>query len=222
MTLKSAAKAASEFSKPFFLKRQKIKNPFCVIECGMTEKILPSPALQTVFVSREISNCPLISDMIQLGRSLKQYGITDNESGMLSLNYGKRMLINAKNVDIKTMTQQDVVEIVDYDPLKNIMMAIGSKDPCREAPVHWIIQKARHDINALLQINSITIYKKLEGMLPTTEKETQPGTLERAKEILRTARKEKTIAIRNEGVLFAGMQLREIQKALENQLGEQK
>ena len=27
------------------------------------------------------------------------------------------------------LKQQDVVEIVDYDPLKNVMMVIGTKDP---------------------------------------------------------------------------------------------
>ncbi len=184
----------------------------------MNEKILPSPALQTLFVSREVSNCPLISEMIKLGQSLQQFGVADKDVGIVSLNYGKRMLINAKNVDTKQMNQQDVVEIVDYDPLKNIMMVIGSKDPCLEAPVHWIIQKARHDINALLQINSPVLFEKLHGIHPATEKETPPGTLERAKEILRTLRKEKTILIKNEGVFMAGINLKEIQEALVKQL----
>jgi hypothetical protein len=188
----------------------------------MNEKILPSPTLQTIFVSREVSNCPLISEMIKLGQSLKQFGVADKDIGIVSLNYGKRMLINAKNVDAKQMNQQDVVEIVDYDPLKNIMMVIGSKDPCLEAPAHWIIQKARHDINALLQINSPVLLEKLHGSLPVTEKVTPPGTLERAKEILKTLRKEKTILIKNEGVMLAGINVKEIQEALVKQLGGRK
>jgi len=188
----------------------------------MNERILPSPVLQTLFVSRETSNCPLISEMIKLGQRLEELGFADKETGIVSLDYGKRLLINAKNVDVKKMKQSDVVEIVDYDPLKSIMMVIGTKDPCLETPVHWIIQKARHDINALLQINSTTLFEKLKGTLPTTEKETQLATLDRAKEILKTLRNGKTILIKNEGILFAGINLKEIQDTLLNYLGVQK
>jgi hypothetical protein len=188
----------------------------------MNERISPNPTLQTLFVSRETSNCPLISEMIKLGQILEELGLADKELGIVSLDYGKRLLINAKNVDVKKMKQQDVVEIVDYDPLKNIMMVIGTKDPCLETPVHWIIQKARHDINALLQINSKTLFEKLRETLPTTEKETQPATLDRAKEILKTLRTGKTILIKNEGILFAGINIKEIQNALINYLGVQK
>jgi hypothetical protein len=188
----------------------------------MNERILPSPILQTLFVSRETSNCPLISEMIKIGQILEEFGLADKELGIVSLDYGKRLLIHAKNVDVEKMKQQDVVEIVDYDPLKNIMMVIGTKDPCIETPVHWIIQKARHDINALLQINSKTLFEKLRETLPTTEKETQPATLERAKEILKTLRTGKTILIKNEGILFAGINIKEIQNALLNYLGVQK
>jgi hypothetical protein len=187
----------------------------------MNERILPSPVLQTVFVSRETSNCPLISEMIKIGKKLEEIGLADKETGIVSLNYGKRLLINA-NINIKKMNQQDIVEIVDYDPLKNVMMVIGSKDPCLETPVHWIVQKARYDINALLQINSITLFERLKGTLPTTENETKPITLDRAKDILKTLRTGKTILIKNEGILFVGINITEIQDALLNSLGVQK
>ncbi len=176
----------------------------------MTERILPAPAIQTLYVSRETSHCPLLSDMIRLGQSLQDTGLTDKEIGILSLDYGKRLLINAKNADLKKITQSDVVEIVDYDPLKNIMMVIGLNDPTIETPVHWIIQKARQDVNAILQINSTTLYEKFRHTLPATEKDTKPGTLERAMDILRTLQKGKTILIKNEGIIFVGLNGKEI------------
>lgn len=188
----------------------------------MNERILPSPALQTLFVSRETSNCPLISEMIKLGQNLQEQGLTDTETGIISLDYGKRLLINAKNIDIKKMIQQDVVEIVDYDVLKNIMMVIGPKDPHLETPVHWIIQKARHDVNALLQINSPALYERFQKTLPVTEKETQSDSLEQAKDILKTLRNGKTILLKNKGILFAGINIKEITVAMHTYLGEQK
>jgi hypothetical protein len=188
----------------------------------MTERILPAPALHTLFVSRETSNCPLLSDMVTLGQSLQEVGLTDKDTGILSMDYGKRLLINAKNADLKKLTQQDIVEIVDYDPLKNIMMVIGLNDPTLETPVHWIIQKARHDVNAVLQINSTSLFERFQNMFPTTENDTQPGTLERAMEILRTLRNGKTILIKNEGIVFVGINGKEIHEALIRYLEVQK
>jgi hypothetical protein len=180
----------------------------------MNKRILPAPALHTLFVSRETSNCPLLSEMITLGQGLQEFGLTDTETGILSLDYGKRLLINATNVDIKKITQQDIVEIIDYDPLKHIMMVIGLNDPSVETPVHWIIQKARHDVNAVLQINSVTLFKRFQNTLPTTEKDTKPGTLERAKEILQTLRNGKIVLLQNEGIVFVGINRKEIHDAL--------
>jgi hypothetical protein len=187
----------------------------------MTERFLPPPALQILYVTHETSNCHLIAEMIKLGQKLEEIGLTDKETCTMSLDYGKRLLITAKNVDGKKMRQQDAVEIVDFDPLKNIMMVIGAKDPSVDAPVHWIIQKARHDINALLQINSVTFYEKLKGKLPTTEKDDLPVPLDRAKELLKTLRNGKTILLKNEGILFAGVNIKEIEKSVNTFLGGQ-
>jgi hypothetical protein len=185
----------------------------------MNEKILPSPSLHTLFVSHEVSHCPLISEMITLGKSLQPSGLLEKETGVLSLDYGNRLLINAKNVDVKKMTQQDIVEIVDYDPLKNIMMVIGPKEPALQTPEHWIIQKARRDIMVLLQMNNTVLYEKFHHTFPMTEKETKPGTLERAKEILKTLRNGKIIVLKNEGILIAGLTIKETQDALATALG---
>ena len=184
----------------------------------MNERILPSPSLHTLFVSKEVSHCPLISEMIRLGQHLQTSETISKDCGILSLDYGKRLLINAQNTSLQKMTQQDVVEIVDYDPLKNIMMVIGPKDPSLETPVHWIIQKARVDINALLQINSPSLFEQFQGKFPTTEKETKPATLERAKEILKALRTNKTILLQNEGILFAGLTINEVSSSLDKYL----
>jgi len=188
----------------------------------MNERILPSPTLQTLFISREQSNCPLLSEMIKLARTLEELGLTDTETAVISVDYGKRLLINAKNVNVKKMTQQDVVEIVDYDPLKNIMMVIGPKDPTTETPVHWIVQKARQDINALLQINSTGLVTKINKSLPMTENSTSSASLECAKDILKTLRNGKTILLKDEGILFAGINTKEIDDALRTHLEVQR
>jgi hypothetical protein len=66
------------------------------------------------------------------------------------------------------------------------------------------------------------LFEKLKETLPTTEKETKPIALDRAKEILKTLRNGKTILIKNEGIIFAGINIKEIQDALIKYLGVQK
>lgn len=185
----------------------------------MNDKLLPSPTLQTLFVSREASNCPLIAEIIRLGHGLEKQGMKDKDSAILSLNYGKRLLINGKNTDVKTMQKQDVVEIVDYDPLKNIMMVIGTKEPCVETAVHWIIQKARHDINAVLQIKSISLFENLKGKLPVAEIAHKKTSLDRAKEILATLQKGNSLLLNKEGVLLTGITIKEIDESLQSIAG---
>lgn len=147
----------------------------------MIQPNLPTGLFQTFYVSKEASNCPLLIDMIRIGRTLETLGIPEDGYGTISMKYGKRLLINAKHADIRQLTQQDILEIVDYDPIKRVMLVIGTREPPLETPVHWIIQKARHDITILLEITSPSILHKFPENLPSTEQNTPLGTLERVR-----------------------------------------
>ena len=132
----------------------------------------------------------------------------------ISMKYGKRMLINAQRTNKDDLTQETIVEVADFDPIKNVMLVIGKKNPCRESPVHWMIHHARDDINIVLELTSKSFYEKLQGRYPRTEKETPQGTIERTKDVLRLLQKDKILLIQNEGVLFAGVNIPEIEQSL--------
>ena len=120
------------------------------------------------------------------------------------MRYIKRVLINADKSNFKNIKQEDFLEIVDYDPLKKVILLIGPKEPRIETPIHWLIHNSRAEVNAVIHINDKTMAEKLEKKLPTTEKEYPAGTLEQAKEILRILRNSKIVVIKNQGVLFVG------------------
>lgn len=201
---------------------KKDKESILVYRILMIGKNLTSIPFQTFFVSREISNCPLIADIIKLGKKIDGLGIVDNKDYSISVAYGKRILINAKNVGVESMNQQDIIEIADYDPVKNIILAIGKKDPCIESPVHWLIHHARDDVNAIIQLNGEKVVKKFSKNLPTTEKEYPSGTLELAKEVLKVLRASKKILIKNRGSLFVGISLKEVEDLILKTYGESK
>lgn len=172
---------------------------------------------QTFYVSRETSNSPLLAEILKINKKFDERGILENAKLIVSLRYGKRILINGNYSDIRKVNVENFLEIVDYDPVKNIVLAIGKNEPCVETSLHWLIHHARDDINAVIQLNGEKIAKKSYPNIPTTEKEWPVGTLELVKEVLKTLRISKKILIKNIGVLFVGINSRETEDlALKN------
>jgi hypothetical protein len=180
----------------------------------MDDKNIMIPSFQTFFVSREQSNCPILPDMIKLGKKLKEAGLAKDAKGIISLGYGRRILINGNNLDIGNIKKEDIIEVVDYDPAKKNLLVIGQSEPNIETPVHWIVISARDDVNAVVQLNDEKLAERFAKKLPTTEKEQPPGTLELAKEVLKTLRKSKNIVIKNKAVFFVGTGFKEIEESI--------
>jgi len=177
----------------------------------MTEEKIPIISFQTFYASKEQSNCPLIPDIVRIGKKLKEMGLLKGGAGVASLGYGRRILINAGEKSLGDVGREDVLEVVDYDPVKRVVLTIGDKEPNAETPVHWLIHHARDDVNAIVQINSKKIAERFSKKLPTTEKEWPSGTLELAKEILKALRTSKGILIKNKGAIFVGTSLKEVE-----------
>ena len=80
---------------------------------------LKHPGVQTIFVSKEQSNCPLIPDIVRFGKKFKDLGVLeDTTAAVVSLKYGKRLLINGSSSNIGDIQIDDILEIVDYNPTK--------------------------------------------------------------------------------------------------------
>lgn len=189
----------------------------------MIGRNLSNTDFQTYFISKEESNCPLIYEIIRIGKKIKDLNLTNKINEIvISLRYGKRILINAEAKALGDLKKEDILEIVDYDPIKKILLVIGQKLPRIDTPVHWIIHHARDDINAVIQINFDKLDRKFSNIIPITEKESKPGTLEQAKEILKQFRNSKRVIIRNQGLILAGKSLKELEKAVVNTLEELK
>ena len=181
---------------------------------------LPNLSFQTFFVSREQSNSPLVSEMMRIGKNFKEQGLLKDVTGIISSGYGKRMIIPGNDFKLDELKRGDFLEIIDYNPVKKIVLAIGRNQPCIETPVHWLIHHARDDANAIIQLNGENVIKKLSKKFPVTEKECPPGTLDLAKEILKLLRTNKNIIIKDTGALFVGANIKEVENSVLKALGE--
>lgn len=171
-------------------------------------------SFQTYFLSRELTKCPLYLDIIKFLKKIEQLNLKKKNNTIISISYGKRLLITSNAINIKMVNVEDVVEIVDYNPIKRIILAIGEKDPNAQAPVHWLIHHARNDIHAIVQINDTELITKFAEKYPTTKIEYPPGSIDLAKEILKLLKTSKNIIVKNCGCMFSGINLNEIEKII--------
>jgi len=182
----------------------------------MTQEGLTNPSLRVFYVSKEETNCPLIIEMIKIGKNLKERGILkDNNSATISMKYGKRILINSNVKDFSKIQKEEVIEIVDYNPLNNHLLVIGPGEPKVETTLHWMIHHARDEVNIVIQINDKKLLdrKKDEEMI-STEKTPMPS-IEFIKSCLKQLRDSQEIFIKEKGVVFAGKSVKDVNDLIE-------
>jgi ribulose-5-phosphate 4-epimerase/fuculose-1-phosphate aldolase len=164
---------------------------------------------QTFYVSKEESNCPLIADALRVRKKIIDLDFKDV---IISQRYGKRILINSNNFN-EEVIKVYFLEIVDYDPIKNILLVMGPNDPRIETPLHWFIHHARNEVNAVVQINDEELSDKLKDT-PKTQKDYSVVALEQIKEVLKNLKDSKKVIIKNQGVIFVGNNIKDVEKQI--------
>jgi len=173
-------------------------------------------ALQVFYVSREETNCPLVIEIIKIGKKLKEQGILTNKtSATISMKYGKRILINSNVKDFLKIQKEELIEVVDYNPLSNNLLVIGSADPKIETTLHWMIHHARNEVNVVIQINDEKILEKIkEENMVSTEK-TPIHSIEFIKQSLKQLRDRTEIFIKEKGAVFVGKNVKDVADLIE-------
>ncbi len=164
--------------------------------------------MEVIYLAMEEVKNPLLEEMKEVGRRLKEKGYVTETYGNISVRYGRRMIITASNSDLGNLGNDDFVEVVDYNPVTNVAMVIGTKKPSRETPMHWLLY-SRDDINAIIHTHKI-----FDGA-PTTEEEKPAGSLELAFEALKTIGSNKLINLKNHGSIAVGSTLREAMEVID-------
>ena len=184
----------------------------------MNDKITISQKLQIFYVSKEETNCPLIIEIIKISKKLKEKSILKKDSdAIFSLGFGKRMIINGIVKDFSNIKREELLEIVDFDPIKNNLLLIGSAEPRIETSLHWMIHHARDDVNFVVQIKKTDIINKIKD-IDVTDK--YPiGSLDNTKEVLKALRINKKVIIKNNGLLIVGRNIEDIEKQIQDIFG---
>ncbi|MBM4249551.1 MAG: hypothetical protein FJ149_09000 [Euryarchaeota archaeon] len=86
----------------------------------------------TFFASRERCRLP---EALLLADAMRRLAAVPCS---LSLRAGGRFIISSAESTGGARTEEDVVEVADYDPARNTVLAIGLKEPSPDVAIHWL------------------------------------------------------------------------------------
>ena len=163
--------------------------------------------MRTLFLSREEVRNPLADEIKRAGKIVKEKRLVEGNYGNISARYGKRMVITATGSDLGNLSNEDMVEVVDYNPATDVAMVIGLKEPSTETPMHWLLYR-REDINAIIHVHATF------EEAPTSEKYAKEGTLELAMEAIKALKNSKIANLRGHGSVAVGVNMEDALRVL--------
>ena len=173
---------------------------------------------QTFFVSQEKTHCPLAGTIIEFGKKLGESDEIDVELGCVSVGFGKRVVITGIGADFRELSLDDIVEIVDFDPIKRVMVVIGKIHPCSVAGLHWMIHHAREDIHAVCSLRWVNTVDACVDKVPVVEKPRSNSPFDQVKDVLRLLGEVKMLLYADDILLVVGVNLEEVEMTLQGLL----
>lgn len=136
------------------------------------------------FLSGEASASPAVAPLLEGARRLAQAGYG---RGVVAARNGPRVTTHA-NLPFELLTDQDFLEVADYDPHLDRLLCIGKRDPTPHAGLLHLVFRAKKEIGALVMVEA----QDAAGALPAAKR--GRTTLENALGILEALRGRDAVA----------------------------
>ncbi|MBU0498095.1 MAG: hypothetical protein KKC68_08055 [Candidatus Thermoplasmatota archaeon] len=169
--------------------------------------------LQTFFITHELSNNPLIPQLITWGKQYAELNPHKTLTGLLSAGYSRRIVCTRDVLAVSALTREDIIEIVDFDAIKQVLLIIGKKAPIKNTATHWMIHNARTDIGVIF---SLTLQEKEinDNQLPEILINTSQPIYEQVKIILQTLQHHTKFIINEKNVFITARTFSELHEYL--------
>ena len=164
---------------------------------------------QTVFKDKNAIKDDNISILIkwcdhfaELGLSPKLIG---GFGGNLSFRTKQGFIITASGVNLKNLSENDLVEIIEADILLKKVVVNGTKQPSSESLLHYYIYSQRPEVNAVFHGHDEQVLKKCEQLNLLITKQEQPyGSVKLIEEVGKMLENYFYIVLKNHGFLSLG------------------
>jgi L-fuculose-phosphate aldolase len=134
-----------------------------------------------------------------------------NYTGNLSFRSREGLVITASGLKSKQNLSYDCfVNVQNYDQQSNTVYIEGRRQPSSEAIMHYSIYKTRKEVNAVFHgHNKAIVMNSSKFGFAVTEREHEPGTIDLAKEVLKTLNNKNLIVLKNHGFVTVGRTMKE-------------
>ncbi len=143
------------------------------------------------YISKEECNCPCIPNLMKLCKQVEKLFQSEKIECIISISFGKRVIVNTSFQQLKQISRKDFVEIIDFNPLSNTILIIAEKTPIDETVVHWFLHHAKKEIQITIQMRNINKLNKIRHLIPQIAIENGLDPLGKAKKWLKTLRNHK-------------------------------
>ena len=179
----------------------------------------PQDPLRTFFVSHELSTSPIINTLLEGITAIAKESSEKNPLAMISIGFGKRVVATAEQTPLQSIQREHLIEIVDYDAFKQVLLIIGKKEPSQEAAVHWMIHHAKNEIGAIVHLAITDEKETIPDKILQVNAKPYGSILDRAKIILKTLQNNSILHLEGEGIFFTGRTIFEIQQQVKHYRG---
>jgi hypothetical protein len=122
-----------------------------------------------------------------------------------SIRTGSGFMINTAFSNQKNFNRDYIVEIIDFDPVRNNMMAIGNDPPAPDAALHWFIYRSFPEKNGIIVIDNLDIASKLKsGSYPVLDLSARILNLDLVLKVLKEVKNSEITLLNGIGVLIVG------------------
>lgn len=169
---------------------------------------LAARRFRTFFVGTETSRNPMVPKLQAIGKQLAERELCDGP-GVLSVRYGKRVIITTGGSTLGSLRDTDFVEIVDYDAQRHRCLLMGKQEPTADAGIHWLVYQNREEIGGIVHIRDPLVLEVQEAtqMFPESKDGKNFGPVELAVESLKLLRKSPYFVLRGHGCIAVGKNL---------------
>ncbi len=167
------------------------------------------------FVSDEVPSDARIEELKEWCRRFQKNGLTPefegNYTGNLSFRSREGFVITASGLKSKENLGNDCfVYVKSYDKKSDTVYVEGSRQPSSEAVMHYLIYRARKEINAVFHGHNKAIVMNAEKLgFPVTEREHESGTNALAREALKVLGNKNLVVLKNHGFVSVGRTMKE-------------
>jgi ribulose-5-phosphate 4-epimerase/fuculose-1-phosphate aldolase len=173
---------------------------------------------RVIFISDKIPSDVQIEELKEWCEKFQKNGLTPviegNYTGNLSLRWEEGFIITASGLKNKENLGNDCfVYVKSYDEQSNTVYVEGERQPSSEAVMHFMIYKARKEVNAVFHGHNDAIIANAEKLeMSTTATEHEPGSKELANEVVRALGNNNLVVIKNHGFISVGKTMNEAGK----------